>query len=148
MIKLFQTLVRLWRNLIHCSRLVKCECSTFPLCLFWPFYFPVYQVEYAYFVIHQQGVGLSNRRGICILNWCHSNDNVSNLSEWNLMEILLAHGDKRFCMVLNASWCVFFLIDCGFVFRHILSLHLNIKLWPICYSVDYLMGNGNIYLCM
>lgn len=33
------------------------------------FFFPVYQVEYAYFVIHPQGVGLSNRSSICILNF-------------------------------------------------------------------------------
>ena len=45
------------------------------------FFFPVYQIEYTYFVIHQQGVGLSNPRSIYILNWCQSNDNVSKLSE-------------------------------------------------------------------
>jgi len=39
------------------------------------FFFPVYQVGYTYFVIHQ-GVGLSNRRSICISNLCQSNDIV------------------------------------------------------------------------
>ena len=64
------------------SLLPVCEMQMFDISALFVlvFFFPVYQVGYAYFVIHQ-GVGLSNRRNICVLNWCQSNDNVSKLSE-------------------------------------------------------------------
>jgi hypothetical protein len=114
---------------MRCSQLVKCKCSTNPLCWFWSFFFPIYQVEYAYFINYQQGVSLSNRRSVFILNWCQSNDNVSKLLRCVFTEMLLAHGDRSsvwYWMLLDAC---FFVIVCVintdiFAFKYQILTHL------------------------